>query len=40
MGWKLATRDSQRFKAYYPSVLLIEPQAGGVSRHEGPRIQD
>lgn len=25
MGWKLVTRDSQRYKAYFPSVVLIEP---------------
>jgi predicted nucleic acid-binding protein len=24
-GWKLATRDGQRFKAYFPKVTLIEP---------------
>lgn len=25
MGWKLATRDSQRFKTYFPKVALVEP---------------
>jgi predicted nucleic acid-binding protein len=25
LGWSLATRDSQRFKAYFPKVTLIEP---------------
>jgi predicted nucleic acid-binding protein len=25
LGWSLATRDSQRFKAYFPNVTLVEP---------------
>lgn len=25
MGWKLATRDSERFRLYFPDVELIEP---------------
>lgn len=25
MGWKLATRDSERFRLYFPNVQLIEP---------------
>lgn len=25
MGWKLATRDSERFRLYFPRVQLIEP---------------
>ena len=25
MGWKLATRDSERFRLYFPGVELIEP---------------
>jgi predicted nucleic acid-binding protein len=25
LGWNLATRDSQRFKAYFPKVILVEP---------------
>jgi predicted nucleic acid-binding protein len=25
MGWKLATRDSERFRLYFPNVKLIEP---------------
>jgi predicted nucleic acid-binding protein len=25
MGWKLATRDSERFRLYFPKVQLIEP---------------
>jgi predicted nucleic acid-binding protein len=25
MGWKLATRDSERFRLYFPIVQLIEP---------------
>jgi predicted nucleic acid-binding protein len=25
MGWKLATRDSERFRLYFPKVKLIEP---------------
>lgn len=25
MGWKLATRDSERFRLYFPDVVLIEP---------------
>jgi predicted nucleic acid-binding protein len=25
MGWKLATRDSERFRLYFPNVELIEP---------------
>lgn len=25
MGWKLATRDSERFRLYFPKVRLIEP---------------
>jgi predicted nucleic acid-binding protein len=27
MGWKLATRDSERFRLYFPNVELIEPQS-------------
>lgn len=27
MGWKLATRDSERFQLYFPRVELIEPAA-------------
>ena len=26
MGWKLATRDSERFHQYFPKVQLIEPR--------------
>ena len=26
MGWKLATRDGQRFRTYFPSVELVEPR--------------
>jgi predicted nucleic acid-binding protein len=25
MGWKLATRDVERYRAYFPAVELIEP---------------
>jgi hypothetical protein len=25
MGWKIATRDQQRFKAYFPAVELVTP---------------
>lgn len=25
MGWSLATRDSERFRIYFPKVTLIEP---------------
>jgi predicted nucleic acid-binding protein len=25
MGWKLATRDSERFRLYFPKVQIIEP---------------
>lgn len=25
MGWKLATRDSERFRLYFPDIELIEP---------------
>ena len=25
MGWELATRDSERFRLYFPKVKLIEP---------------
>lgn len=25
MGWKLATRDAERFRLYFPGVELIEP---------------
>jgi len=25
MGWKLATRDSERFQLYFPTVELIQP---------------
>jgi predicted nucleic acid-binding protein len=25
MGWKLATRDSERFQLYFPTVQLIQP---------------
>jgi hypothetical protein len=25
MGWKLATRDVERYRAYFPAVDLIEP---------------
>ena len=25
MGWKLATRDVARYRAYFPAVELIEP---------------
>lgn len=28
MGWKLATRDVERYHIYFPSVELIEPRAG------------
>ena len=26
MGWKLATRDLERYRTYFPSVELIEPR--------------
>jgi predicted nucleic acid-binding protein len=25
MGWKLATRDMERYRLYFPDVELIEP---------------
>jgi len=25
MGWKLATRDTERYRLYFPKVELIEP---------------
>jgi predicted nucleic acid-binding protein len=27
MGWKLATRDAERYRIYFPAVELIEPAA-------------
>jgi hypothetical protein len=27
MGWKLATRDVERYGIYFPAVELIEPTA-------------
>ena len=27
MGWKLATRDAERYRIYFPGVELIEPAA-------------
>ena len=26
MGWKLATRDVERYRIYFPAVELIEPK--------------
>ena len=28
MGWKLATRDAERYRTYFPAVELIAPAAG------------
>ena len=28
LGWKLATRDVERYRTYFPSVELIEPGVG------------
>jgi predicted nucleic acid-binding protein len=28
MGWKLATRDPERYRVYFPAVELIEPGKG------------
>jgi predicted nucleic acid-binding protein len=28
MSWKLATRDVERYRTYFPAVELIEPAAG------------
>jgi len=28
LGWKLATRDVERYRTYFPAVELIEPAAG------------
>jgi predicted nucleic acid-binding protein len=28
LGWKLATRDVERYRMYFPAVELIEPAAG------------
>jgi predicted nucleic acid-binding protein len=25
MGWKIATRDQERFKKYFPKVALVAP---------------
>jgi predicted nucleic acid-binding protein len=25
MGWKIATRDTERFKKYFPKVPLLKP---------------
>ena len=27
MGWTLATRDSERFRLYFPNVQLVEPRS-------------
>jgi predicted nucleic acid-binding protein len=32
MGWQLATRDSERFRVYFPKVKLIEPPDKLLSR--------
>jgi predicted nucleic acid-binding protein len=32
MSWKLATRDSERFRLYFPNVELIEPQSGNAEK--------
>src|SRR5207249_1564295 len=33
MGWPLATRDTERFRLYFPNVQLIEPSSFEKLKH-------